>query len=122
MIGQMEKKAVAFVNTVFKTRGGGMSRILHDHMAGMEDFFSAGGPLMIPLVVMSVLMWALIINRIFFFRRLFRKNMSRKTALAHVKAAQLPDPGKYRGAVALLVNGFLRQAQRPGRDGSVYSG
>ncbi len=92
-----------------------MTRILHDHMAGMEDFISAGGPLMIPLMVMSILMWGLIINRVFFFRRLFRKNMSRKTALAHVKAAQLPDPRKYRGAVALLVNGFLKR--RSGQTG-----
>ena len=28
--------------------------------------------------------------------------------MAHVKASQFPDPEQYRGAVALLVNGFLR--------------
>jgi biopolymer transport protein ExbB len=62
---------------------------------------------MIPLAVISVLMWSLIVNRVLFFRRLYRKNMSRKTALAHVKASQLPDPKQYKGAVALLVNAFL---------------
>ncbi len=85
-----------------------MSRIFQDHILGMEAFFSAGGVVMIPLMVISVLMWTLIINRIFFFRRLYRRNMDRKTALMHVKASKLPDPVKYKGAVALLVNRFLR--------------
>jgi len=86
-----------------------MSPIFQDHIHCMEAFFSAGGVVMIPLLIMSVLMWTLIINRVFFFRRLYRRNMSRKTALAHVKVSKLPDPKKYRGAVAMLVNGFLRR-------------
>ena len=86
-----------------------MSRIFQDHILGMEVFISSGGLVMIPLMVMSVLMWALIVNRVFFFRRLYRRNMSRKTALAHVNASKLPDPKKYRGAVAMLVNGYLRR-------------
>ncbi len=86
-----------------------MSRIFQDHILGMEVFISSGGLVMIPLMVMSVLMWALIINRVFFFRRLYRRNMSRKTALAHVNASKLPDPKKYRGSVAMLVNGYLRR-------------
>lgn len=81
--------------------------VFHDHFLGLEDYFCAGGVVMVPLAVLSVVMWSLIVNRVFFFRRLYRKNMSRKTALAHVKACQLPDPKQYRGAGALLVNAFL---------------
>jgi biopolymer transport protein ExbB len=84
-----------------------MSRIFQGHILIIEDFFSAGGVVMIPLLVLSLIMWTLIINRVFFFRRLYRRNMNRKTALAHVKASRLPDPKQYRGAVALLVDGFL---------------
>ena len=84
-----------------------MSRPFQEHMLIIEDFFAAGGVVMIPLLVLSLIMWTLIINRVFFFRRLYRKNMSRKTALAHVKASRSPDPKQYRGAVALLVDGFL---------------
>ena len=84
-----------------------MSRMFQEHMLIIEDFFAAGGVVMIPLMVLSLLMWTLIINRVFFFRRLYRKNMSRKIALEHVKASRLPDPKQYKGAVALLVDGFL---------------
>lgn len=84
-----------------------MSSLFQGHFIIIEEYFSAGGVVMIPLMVLSLIMWTLIINRVFFFRRLYRKNMSRKTALAHVKASRLPDPKQYRGAVALLVDGFL---------------
>ncbi|MBW1710821.1 MAG: MotA/TolQ/ExbB proton channel family protein [Deltaproteobacteria bacterium] len=70
---------------------------------------------MIPLMIVSVVLWTLIINRVFFFRRLYRKNMSRKTALEYVKAGEFPDAKKYSGAIALLVTGFQRR--RSGRTG-----
>ena len=64
---------------------------------------------MLPLLMVSVLMWALIINRAFFFRRLYRKNMSRNMAGEHVRNNELPDPKKYRGAITLLVTEFLER-------------
>ncbi len=78
-----------------------------DHLYGVEDYLRAGGIVIVPLIIVSVLMWALIINRAFFFRRLNRRDMSRKVAAEHVKEDRLPDPGKYKGAVTLLVAEFL---------------
>lgn len=64
---------------------------------------------MIPLLCVSVLMWALIINRAFFFRRLYRKNMSRTMAGEHVQKNEIPDQEKFRGAITLLVTEFLKR-------------
>lgn len=73
------------------------------------DYFHAGGIVMIPLMAVSVLMWILIINRTFFFRRLYRKNMSRKLAGEHVRRNEIPDLRRYKGAVTLLVVEFLKR-------------
>ncbi len=90
-----------------------MTRIFLDHICRIENYFAAGGMVMFPLMIVSVLMWALIINRLFFFRRLYRKDMSRKKASEYVKAGEFPDAGKYSGAIVLLVTGFLQR--RSGR-------
>ncbi|OQY12360.1 MAG: flagellar motor protein MotA [Desulfobacteraceae bacterium 4572_187] len=92
-----------------------MIRIFQDHICRVEDYLVVGGAVMIPLMIVSVVLWTLIINRVFFFRRLYRKNMSRKTALEYVKAGEFPDAKKYSGAIALLVTGFQRR--RSGRTG-----
>lgn len=62
-----------------------------------------------PLLMVSVLMWALIINRAFFFRRLYRKNISRTMAGEYVKNREFPDQAKYKGAITLLVTEFLKK-------------
>lgn len=92
-----------------------MIRIFQNQICRVENYLVVGGPVMIPLMIVSVVMWALIINRVIFFRRLYRKNMSRKTASEYVKTGEFPDTKKYRGAIALLVTGFLRS--RSGRTG-----
>ncbi len=84
-----------------------MIEFLLDHLYRVEDYLRAGGVVIVPLIVVSVLMWALIINRAFFFRRLNRRDLSRKVAAEHVKGDRLPDPAKYKGAVTLLVTEFL---------------
>ncbi|MEA1867880.1 MAG: MotA/TolQ/ExbB proton channel family protein [Thermodesulfobacteriota bacterium] len=86
-----------------------MISTFQDHIYRIEDYLAAGGMVMVPLVVVSALMWTLIINRVFFFRSLYRKNMSRKAASEYVKAGEFPDAQKYRGAIALLVTGFLQR-------------
>ncbi|MBU1056035.1 MAG: MotA/TolQ/ExbB proton channel family protein [Proteobacteria bacterium] len=64
---------------------------------------------MVPLAVVSLLMWLLIVDRAFFFRRLYRKNMNLKTAWEHINENRMPDPKIYRGAISLLVARFLQQ-------------
>jgi len=86
-----------------------MIHIIQEHVYRIEDFLRAGGVVMLPLLMVSVLMWALIINRAFFFRRLYRKNMNRNMAGEHVRNNELPDQHKYKGAITLLVTEFLKR-------------
>jgi len=75
----------------------------------LEEYLRTGGVIMFPLVVVSLLMWILIIDRILFLRRLHRKNMGATAAWEHVKDDTMPDPKQYRGAVSLLVARFLQK-------------
>ncbi len=62
---------------------------------------------MIPLAIVSLVMWLLIVDRTLFFRRLQHKNMNTRTAWEHIRDNRLPDPKHYRGAVSLLVARFI---------------
>ena len=94
-----------------------MIRIFQDHICRIEHYFAVGGIVMLPLMIISVLMWTLIINRSFFFRRLYRKNMSRERAAEYVMAGVFSDSKRYRGATSLLVTDFLnRKSGSPALD------
>jgi len=94
-----------------------MIPIFQDHICRIEHYIAAGGVVMIPLALVSTLMWTLIINRVFFFRRLYRRNMSRKRASEYIKAGKFSDSKKYRGVTSLLVTDFLnRKSGRPSLD------
>ncbi|MFC1895534.1 MotA/TolQ/ExbB proton channel family protein [Thermodesulfobacteriota bacterium] len=82
--------------------------LLHD-LWDVTDQLRAGGPVMIPLVVVSIVMWMLIVNRAVFLRAMYRKNMSRSLAGEHVRHNIFPDTRAYRGATALLVREFLKR-------------
>ncbi len=71
------------------------------------DLIQAGGVVMVPLIFLSLAMWLLIIERAFFFRRLYPRNMTARTALDLIRQDKMPDPEKYRGAVSLLVTQFM---------------
>jgi biopolymer transport protein ExbB len=58
-------------------------------------------------------MWILIINRMFFFRRLNRKNMTRERASQYIQGSSDTRPQDYKGAIAMLVTEF--QARRTGK-------
>jgi biopolymer transport protein ExbB len=73
----------------------------------LEDYLSAGGLVMLPLALVSLVMWVLIADRALFFRRLHRKNMDTRTAFEHIRADRMPDHQHFRGAVSLLVAKFL---------------
>jgi biopolymer transport protein ExbB len=89
-----------------------MIQIVSDQYYVLQAYLVAGGMVMLPLLAISVVMWILIINRMFFFRRLNRKNMSRERAGRYIQESQIPDPRDYKGAIAMLVTEF--QARRTG--------
>lgn len=74
----------------------------------LEVYLQTGGIVMLPLAASSVLMWFLILDRVIFFRRLYRKNMNFQTARDHVHTGRMPDPKQYGGAISLLVACFLQ--------------
>jgi biopolymer transport protein ExbB len=83
------------------------------HLLRSVEYLEAGGPVILPLVLLSLVMWTLILDRALFFRRLHRRNMPRSQAAACVRENRLPDPDRYRGAAAMLVTAFLQR--RSGR-------
>ena len=83
-----------------------MMQMLIDQYYAVQGYLAAGGMVMVPLLAVSVIMWILIINRMFFFRRLNRKNMTRERAAEYIRDCQVPDPKDYRGVVAMLVTEF----------------
>ncbi len=86
-----------------------MKKLLLFQYSQLIEYINAGGMIIIPLIVVSLVMWLLIINRALFFRRLHRKNMPAAIALEHIRENRFPDPGQYRGAIALFVTRFLEK-------------
>jgi biopolymer transport protein ExbB len=73
----------------------------------LADYLRTGGVVMLPLVLVSLVMWLLIMDRALFFRRLHRKNMGFQTAWEHVRLGRIPDPKQFGGAISLLVARFI---------------
>jgi biopolymer transport protein ExbB len=86
-----------------------MVEAVYDYLYAMGDYFAGGGPVMVPLAMVSLVMWVLIINRAVFFRKLYRHNMSRELAGELVRNNRTPDFQIYRGAVSLFVAEFLKK-------------
>ncbi len=79
----------------------------------MEAFFYSGGVVMVPLALVSLVMWGLIVDRMLFYKTLYRRNMDLGTALEHIRGTHMPDPSRYRGVISLLVARF--QQRRSGQ-------
>jgi len=90
-----------------------MIDLIHASAARLEDYLRSGGPVMVPLIGVSVVMWLLILDRVVFFRHLLGRDVGSREARALVAAGRRPDPNRQRGAVAALVAEFL--ACRSGR-------
>jgi biopolymer transport protein ExbB len=86
-----------------------MIELLAASFLRLEAFMSAGGPVMAPLAVVSLAMWLLIIDRLLFFRRLNRKNMSFQEAWEHVRDNRPPDGRRYKGVTVHLVSVYLNR-------------
>lgn len=84
-----------------------MYHLIHDQYLRFLGYFEDGGPLMYPLLVVSLIMWLLILERTFFLGKLYRKNMTLSVAEEHIRENRYPDSKKYRGVMALLVGRFL---------------
>ncbi|MEA1969116.1 MAG: MotA/TolQ/ExbB proton channel family protein [Thermodesulfobacteriota bacterium] len=80
-----------------------------DQLWAMEAWIRTGSIVMIPIMAVSVAMWTLIINRLYFFHRLYRKNMTRKRAGEFIRNNEIPPKNLYRGAVAYVVAKFLKK-------------
>ncbi len=85
----------------------------HEIMAGALPLFEnlaayirSGGVVMIPILGVSLVMWVLIFNRVWFMRTLYVKNISRTRAGELVRLNQRPE-NRYKGANSLLVREFL---------------
>jgi biopolymer transport protein ExbB len=87
--------------------------LIENSVLRLEDYLRTGGPIMIPLVIVSLAMWLLIIDRAIFFRRIRRRDMGSRDALGHLTEGRTPDLQCYQGVAALLVADFLRR--RSGR-------
>lgn len=84
-----------------------MMTFLHTNWYRLEHYLNDGGVVMVPLLLVSMLMWSFILERVMFFRRLHRKNMNARLAWDHISAGRTPDPAQYRGIVSLLVTEFI---------------
>ncbi|MGD9822861.1 MotA/TolQ/ExbB proton channel family protein [Desulfobacter sp.] len=79
----------------------------------MDEFFyqmiayiRSGGVVMVPILCVSLVMWILIFNRLFFLHRLYVKNMPRARAGELVRDNLWPGK-RYKGANAFLIREFL---------------
>lgn len=89
-----------------------------EFLAGMLPLFDnlaayirSGGMVMVPILAVSLVMWVLIFNRVWFMRTLYVKNISRTRAGELVRLNQRPAD-RYKGANSLLVRQFLARRTR----------
>jgi len=81
--------------------------VVFQYFDQLRSYLDTGGIVMVPLLVVSLLMWVLIINRAFFFRRLYRRNMPHEKAGQFVRLGELPSFRQYRGITAMFVTEFI---------------
>ena len=80
---------------------------LNEGIRHLENYLAMGGPVMVPLVIVSLVMWVLITDRVFFFKRMQCGNMTPQNAWEHICRQGLPDPEYHGGALAVLAADFL---------------
>ncbi len=73
------------------------------------EYFSHGGPIMVPILLLSVWMWTLIAERLFFFRQAEKKELSIAQAIDCLRYQMPPEENRTKTPGARLVADFLRQ-------------
>jgi biopolymer transport protein ExbB len=81
-----------------------------------EDYLASGGVTMLPLLLVSLVIWFLIGDRMLYFSRMQYKGMSPEEALEHIAAERLPDRRRGGGLLGLLVSDFLMRRSSDGAD------
>lgn len=76
-----------------------------DLLADAYEYLRPGGLVMIPIILTSLWMWALIIERLFFFRRMSKEDVNLKQAVEMLSKERLP--GAFRGIRTSIVRNFL---------------
>lgn len=78
-----------------------------DLIANAYEYLRPGGIIMIPLIFSSFWMWALIIERTLYFRRMDRDDVNLKQAVQMLKGKHLPETSK--GLRTGIVIDFLNE-------------
>ena len=78
-----------------------------DLIANAYEYLLPGGPVMIPLILTSLWMWALIVERLFYFRQIAKDDVNLKQAIEMLSAKTLPPTSM--GLRTKVVIGFLKE-------------
>lgn len=79
---------------------------MHLFLFNLEHYIRSGGGVMIPILLVSFVMWMLILNRVMFMRRLCIKTIPRQDAGQLVRENRMPHT-RHKGVNSLLVRQFL---------------
>ena len=78
-----------------------------DTIVNTYEYIRQGGPVMIPLILTSLWMWFLIGERLIYFRRMNRGNLSLRETVAML--SDKPLPGISNGLINRVVASFLKE-------------
>ena len=78
-----------------------------DFIANAYEYLHPGGPVMIPLILVSIWMWALIVERVLYFRRIDKDNVDLKQAVKMLSGAHLPETSN--GLQIRVVASFIKE-------------
>lgn len=93
--------------------------LISDAWYSLGEYFRTGGPVMLPLLLVSLAMWLLIADRAILLRRLSTHTLSGPRAWECIRDNRLPEP-REGGAIGLLVVRFLdRRSGDPGLDRNI---
>jgi biopolymer transport protein ExbB len=81
--------------------------LLLDSWLRLADYLRAGGVVMVPLILVSLVMWLLIVDRALFIRRLRRDDMNLEHALRLIGSGEPLEQGRHSGIITLLVIRFI---------------
>ena len=78
-----------------------------DIVANAYEYLRPGGPVMIPLILTSLWMWALIVERALYFRQIDRDDVNLKQAVETLSDRPLPETSN--GLRTRIVASFLKE-------------
>ena len=78
-----------------------------DIIANAYEYLRPGGAVMIPLILISLWMWALIVERALYFRRIDKDDVDIKQAVEMISGSPLPEISN--GLRARVVTSFLKE-------------